>query len=761
MQPKRQNNQKMRKSLSAIALSLVLLMLCTSVAAGPVDVRVSRRQLSATEIEVVFTAAIAPGWHIYAPDCPPGGPNPATLTTEKAVGAKAVGGLKASGNARSLFDPVFGMQVKYFEGQAVFAQRYRITSPAYAVKGYLEYSACDERSCMPPTTVDFELKPDQKQAPASAPSPTAAAKKENGKAKDTTLSNPPSSEERTSKTATNDSLSNPPSLGEGSGVGTPSLGEGKGVGSPSSEQGLGVGSPSSGMGSGVGTSTPASNDSLSNPPSLGEGLGVGTPSLGEGLGVGSPSSEQGSGVGLPSTFLMGFLGGLVALLTPCVWPVIPMTVSFFLRRSKDKRGRAIRDAATYGAAIIVIYMALALLFTALFGPEKLNAMATNAPLNIVFTLLLVVFAMSLMGWFELSLPSSWANKVDSKATTTGGVLSIFLMAFTLAIVSFSCTCPIVGLLLVDFATSGQWIAPVVGMFGFALALALPFTLFALFPSWLKKAPKSGAWMNQLKVTLAFIELAFACKFFSVADLAYGWQLMSRDAFLAIWITLFGALGLYLMGLFNFQSDGDEPKARPVLSIMGGMVSLAFAIYMVPGLWGAPCKAVSAFAPPMTTQQFSLTKHQQVTARYTSYDEARAAAAAQGKPLLIDFTGYGCVNCRKMEASVWTDDEVASLLTDDYVLVSLYVDDRKKLDKSVTVTGSDGKTTTLRTVGDRWSHLQQTRFGQLTQPLYVAISPDGQLLAKPMGFTESAKDFADWLRKGLKAYRTSTANNQQP
>ena len=707
----------MRKNLSAIALSLVLLMLCTSVAAGPVDVRVSRRQLSATEIEVVFTAAIAPGWHIYAPDCPPGGPNPATLTTEKAVGAKAVGGLKASGNARSLFDPVFGMQVKYFEGQAVFAQRYRITSPAYAVKGYLEYSACDERSCMPPTTVDFELKPDHKQAAASAPSPTAAAKKESGKTKDTTQSNPPSLGEGTISPASIDTQSNPPSLGEGSGVG----------------------SPSSGMGLGVGTSTPATIDSLSNPPSLGEGSGVGT----------------------PYTFLMGFLGGLVALLTPCVWPVIPMTVSFFLRRSKDKRGRAIRDAATYGAAIIVIYMALALLFTALFGPEKLNAMATNAPLNIVFTLLLVVFAMSLMGWFELSLPSSWANKVDSKATATGGVLSIFLMAFTLAIVSFSCTCPIVGLLLVDFATSGQWIAPVVGMFGFALALALPFTLFALFPSWLKKAPKSGAWMNQLKVTLAFIELAFACKFFSVADLAYGWQLMSRDAFLAIWITLFGALGLYLMGLFNFQSDGDEPKARPVLSIMGGMVSLAFAIYMVPGLWGAPCKAVSAFAPPMTTQQFSLTKHQQVTARYTSYDEARAAAAAQGKPLLIDFTGYGCVNCRKMEASVWTDDEVASLLTDDYVLVSLYVDDRKKLDKPVTVTGSDGKTTTLRTVGDRWSHLQQTRFGQLTQPLYVAISPDGQLLAKPMGFTESPQGFADWLRKGLKAYRTSTANNQQP
>ena len=699
-------------------------MLCTSVAAGPVDVRVSRRQLSATEIEVVFTAAIAPGWHIYAPDCPPGGPNPATLTTEKAVGAKAVGGLKASGNARSLFDPVFGMQVKYFEGQAVFAQRYRITSPAYAVKGYLEYSACDERSCMPPTTVDFELKPDHKQAAASAPSPTASTKKENGKAPATPPTAPPSVGVDTGKQATSDTLPSSTSLGEGA-------------------------------------RKTASIDSLSNPPSLGEGLGVGSPSSEQGSGVGSPSSEQGLGVGLISTFLMGFLGGLVALLTPCVWPVIPMTVSFFLRRSKDKRGRAIRDAATYGAAIIVIYMALALLFTALFGPEKLNAMATNAPLNIVFTLLLVVFAMSLMGWFELSLPSSWANKVDSKATTTGGVLSIFLMAFTLAIVSFSCTCPIVGLLLVDFATSGQWIAPVVGMFGFALALALPFTLFALFPSWLKKAPKSGAWMNQLKVTLAFIELAFACKFFSVADLAYGWQLMSRDAFLAIWITLFGALGLYLMGLFNFQSDGDEPKARPVLSIMGGMVSLAFAIYMVPGLWGAPCKAVSAFAPPMTTQQFSLTKHQQVTARYTSYDEARAAAAAQGKPLLIDFTGYGCVNCRKMEASVWTDDEVASLLTDDYVLVSLYVDDRKKLDKPVTVTGSDGKTTTLRTVGDRWSHLQQTRFGQLTQPLYVAISPDGQLLAKPMGFTESAQDFADWLRKGLKAYRTSTANNQQP
>lgn len=466
------------------------------------------------------------------------------------------------------------------------------------------------------------------------------------------------------------------------------------------------------------------------------------------------SSDAAQGHSWLYLFAMGLLGGLLALFTPCVWPIIPMTVSFFLKRAKDNRGRGIRDAVTYGISIVVIYLALGLIVTAIFGPQKLNELSTNAPFNIFFFVLLVVFALSFFGWFELRLPSSWGNKVDSKANTTTGLLSIFLMAFTLVLVSFSCTAPVVGLLLVQTATSGNIVGPAMGMLGFALALALPFTLFALFPSWIKKAPKSGSWMNILKVTLGFIELAFALKFLSVADLAYGWRILDREVFLSLWIVIFGCLGLYLLGFLKFQSDtegGEERKPMPVLCIMLGMVSLAFTVYMIPGLWGAPCKAVSAFAPPMYTQDFNLNE-KEVRAAYTNYEEGMAAAAAAGKPVLLDFTGFGCVNCRKMEAAVWTDPRVASLLTDDYVLISLYVDDKTPLARPDTVANPDGSRRVLRTIGDRWSFLQVHKFGSMAQPLYVAVDAQGQPLTGSFAYREDVPAYIDFLKSGLDRYK---------
>ena len=450
-------------------------------------------------------------------------------------------------------------------------------------------------------------------------------------------------------------------------------------------------------------------------------------------------------------FFMGFVGGLLALFTPCVWPIIPMTVSFFLKRTKD-RSKGMRDAITYGVAIIVIFLSLGLIVTAVSDPHKLNALATSAVFNIFFFLLLVVFALSFFGWFELRLPESWGNKMDSKASSTTGLLSIFLMALTLVLVSFSCTAPIVGFLLVQTATSGNWVGPAIGMFGFALALALPFTLFALFPSWLKQAPKSGSWMNTIKVTLGFIELAFSLKFLSVADLAYGWHILDREVFLSLWIVIFGMLGLYLIGKLKFQTDmiGGGNKPMPVVCIMLGMISLAFTVYMIPGLWGAPVKAVSAFAPPISTQDFNLNQ-KEVHAAYTNYEEGMAAAKAQGKPAFVDFTGFGCVNCRKMEAAVWTDPTVAKMLTDDYVLISLFVDDKTPLKEPIVVK-DNGKERTLRTVGDKWSYLQSSKFGANTQPFYVPLDSNGKPLAGSYSYKEDVAKYLDFLKKGLEKYK---------
>ena len=447
-------------------------------------------------------------------------------------------------------------------------------------------------------------------------------------------------------------------------------------------------------------------------------------------------------------FFAGLIGGFLALLTPCVWPIIPMTVSFFLKRNKE-RSKAIREAVTYGISIVVIYVVLGLVVTLLFGASALNALSTNAVFNIFFCLLLVVFAASFFGAFEITLPSSWSNKIDAKSENTSGMLSIFLMAFTLTLVSFSCTGPIIGFLLVAVSTQGSILAPTIGMLGFAIALAIPFTLFAMFPSLLKSAPKSGGWMNVVKVVLGFIELAFALKFLSVADLAYGWHILDRETFLALWIVIFGLLGVYLLGWLKFPHD-DEGNRTNVPQFFLAMISLAFAIYMIPGLWGAPLKAISAFAPPMNTQDFNLYKAS-VEAKYHDYEAGMAAAKAEGKPVIIDFTGFGCVNCRKMEAAVWTDPKVANMLNEKYVLISLYVDDKTPLAEPMTVT-ENGQQRTLRTVGDKWSYLQRVKFGANTQPFYVLIDNEGKPLAGSRSYDEDINAYIDYLQTGIDNYK---------
>lgn len=674
--------------------ALLMLFNLTALAQMPVHFSVKQNQVSPTEVDVIFTAKIDAGWHVYSPNLGADGPTEAKVFTEKSEGAQAVGKLIAKGSEKNVFDNAFQMKLRYYENNVTFVQKYKITGKTYNIAGYLEYGACNDEMCMPPGNVEFNYKGN---GPADAPQPVAEAEKnEEAEAGDlATLTDSASSAVLVDTT-----------LSDSAAV------------------------------AGVSSADVNPND-------------LWKPVINELKAFSNGQNTESRS--LIYIFLMGIVGGLVALLTPCVWPIIPMTVSFFLKRAKDDKKKGIRDAITYGISIIVIYMGLAAVITAIFGPQKLNELATNAPFNIFFFLLLVVFALSFFGWFELSLPSSWGNAVDNKAASTTGLLSIFLMAFTLSLVSFSCTAPVVGLLLVQAATSGDWVAPTVGMFGFALALALPFSLFAMFPTWLKQAPKSGAWMNMIKVVLGFIELAFALKFFSVADLAYGWHLLDRETFLALWIVIFGLLGMYLIGRLKFPHDDPSQTAMPVPAIMLGMISLAFTVYMVPGLWGAPLKAISAFAPPINTQDFNL-HHQEVEAKYTDYETGMRAAAQAGKPVLLDFTGFGCVNCRKMEGSVWTDAKVAEKLNKDYILISLYVDDKTPLKEQVKVKDVNGNPRTLRTVGDKWSYLQQTKFGYLAQPFYVTVDNAGNPLSGSFTYKEDIPAYLDFLDKGLENYK---------
>ena len=678
-------------------LSICLLLIAVVAQAQiqePVKFKSELKTLAAGEAEIVFTATIDKGWHVYSTDLGDGGPISATFNVEKISGATVVGKLQPKGKEIASYDKLFEMNVRYFESTAQFVQKLKLTGGDYKIEGFLEYGACNDENCLPPTQVEFNF-----SGKAEAAKGTAAAtpaEKVTAPAEETKPETQPVSQTETS-------------------ADTASTGIIGGADGPTDINVAGN----------IDLWKPVIND---------------LQSYGE-----TTSQEDMSWFYI---FITGFLGGLLALFTPCVWPIIPMTVSFFLKRSKDKK-KGIRDAWTYGASIVVIYVTLGLAITLIFGASALNALSTNAVFNILFCLMLVVFAASFFGAFELTLPSKWSNAVDSKAEATSGLLSIFLMAFTLSLVSFSCTGPIIGFLLVQVSTTGSVVAPAIGMLGFAIALALPFTLFALFPSWLKSMPKSGGWMNVIKVTLGFLELAFALKFLSVADLAYGWRILDRETFLALWIVLFALLGFYLLGKIKFPHDDDDTKVGVGRFFMA-LFSLAFAVYMVPGLWGAPLKAVSAFAPPMQTQDFNLYNNE-VHAKFDDYDLGMEYARQHGKPVMLDFTGYGCVNCRKMELAVWTNPKVSDIINNDYVLITLYVDNKTPLPSPVKIV-ENGTERTLRTVGDKWSYLQRVKFGANAQPFYVLIDNEGKPLNKSYSYDEDIPKYIEFLQTGLENYK---------
>ena len=674
--------------MKKLLFPFVLLLFAVAVQAqiqDPVKFNSELKILAADEAEVVFTAAIDKGWHVYSTDLGDGGPISATFNVEKIFGAEVVGKLKPVGKEISTFDKLFEMKVRYFENMAQFVQKLKLTGGAYQIEGYLEYGACNDENCLPPTQVPFKF----------SGKAEGAAKEAAAAAAETKAEEQPAKQEAVSGTA--------PVAAIGGADGPTEIN--------------------------VADKADLWKPVISELQSLGE----------------TTSQEDMSWIYI---FITGFAGGLLALFTPCVWPIIPMTVSFFLKRSKDKK-KGIRDAWTYGASIVVIYVTLGLAITLVFGASALNALSTNAVFNILFCLMLVVFAASFFGAFEITLPSKWSTAVDSKAEATSGLLSIFLMAFTLSLVSFSCTGPIIGFLLVQVSTTGSVVAPAIGMLGFAIALALPFTLFALFPSWLKSMPKSGGWMNIIKVTLGFLELAFALKFLSVADLAYGWRILDRETFLTLWIVLFVLLGFYLLGKIKFPHDDDDTKVSVPRFFMA-LASLAFAVYMVPGLWGAPLKAVSAFAPPMQTQDFNLYNNE-VHAKFDDYDLGMEYARQHGKPVMLDFTGYGCVNCRKMELAVWTNPKVSDIINNDYVLITLYVDNKTPLPSPVKIV-ENGTERTLRTVGDKWSYLQRVKFGANAQPFYVLIDNEGKPLNKSYSYDEDIPKYIEFLQTGLENYK---------
>ena len=662
------------KKLLTILIGLTAVLTAAAQMQDPIHFHSELKRISDTEAELLFQATIDAGWHVYSTGLGNNGPISATFHADRMEGAQTVGSLKARGKEVKQFDKMFGMEVRYFEQAVTFVQKIRFTQPRYDISCYIEYGACSDAMCLPPSSA--ELKTSGKGIEVKEPAKT-----------DTSLiaqPQPVTSEKDTVLASKKDSI-------------------------------------------------------LAN-------KDLWQPVVKELQAFGNKDITD-TEISWWIIFFEGLLGGFLALFTPCVWPIIPMTVSFFLKRNKEQT-KAIREATTYGLSIVVIYVLLGLAVTLLFGASALNALSTNAVFNIFFALLLVVFAASFFGAFELTLPSAWTNKIDQKSESTTGLLSIFLMAFTLALVSFSCTGPIIGFLLVAVSTQGSILAPTIGMLGFAIALAIPFTLFALFPSLLKSAPKSGGWMNTIKVVLGFIELAFALKFLSVADLAYGWHLLDREVFLSLWIVIFGLLSAYLLGWIRFPHD-DEGHRTNVPQFFLALASLAFTIYMVPGLWGAPCKAISAFTPPMNTQDFNLYQGS-VEARFTDYEQGMAAAQAEGKPVIIDFTGFGCVNCRKMEAAVWSDPQVADILNNQYVLISLYVDDKTPLPQPIEI-AENGQQRTLRTVGDKWSYLQRTKFGANAQPFYVLLDNEGHPLAPSRSYDEDIAAYLQFLRQGLSRY----------
>ena len=688
----------LRPSLSAVrrfVLSLSVLLLGMGLNAQVIRDAVtwsrSVEDKSPTEKVLVFTATVKDPWHLYGTELPKGGPTPTHLLVDKIEGAELVGGLTSTQKPIEKYDPNFEMTLRFFSGKVTFRQKIRITDPKkFAFVGAIRYMACNDEQCLPPANWEFTVQP-----------------KELGKLGDAAATKLTEETPATTEaTAT--------SLGE-----------------PSAD-------------------SVASVDTLSVAPQDTAALAssdLWAPVIPELKAYGDKALNQAEG-SLWMLLVGGFLGGLVALVTPCVWPMIPMTVSFFLKRSSDRK-KGIRDALLYGIGIIVIYVSLGLIVSAVFGSDALNNLATNAIFNVAFFILLVIFAISFFGAFELVLPASWTAKMDAKADSASGFISIFFMAFTLALVSFSCTGPIIGTLLVQAATSSSgMLAPAVGMLGFALALALPFTLFAIFPNLLQSMPKSGGWMNSVKVVLAFIELALALKFLSIADLAYGWRILDREVFLSLWIVIAILLGLYLLGKIRFPHDAPQEKT-PIPALFLAIISFSFAVYMMPGLVGAPLRAISAFAPPLRTQDLNL-YNGEVHAKFDDYDAGMAYARQVGKPVMIDFSGYGCVNCRKMEASVWIDPNVKHMLEEDYVLITLMVDEKAPLKEPIEIM-ENGEKVKLRTVGDKWSYFQRMKFGANAQPFYVLLDHQGKPLAPSYAFNEDVSAYLNFLKSGLSEF----------
>lgn len=659
--------------------------------AGPLSWKFKIEDKGGGEVELIGEVSIASGWSIYDISIPEGGPNPTSIEIDKISGATKIGNFKSvNSKAKTKFDEMFGMTLSTYSGKAAFAQRLKITDKAkFAVEGAIRSQACNDEQCTPPNRYEFSFS--GKDLPATL-STTSSGKEDQKSAISIEASDKietaPDTAYPTAQVATIDTVS---------------------------------------------TTTSGESD-------------LWTPVIKELEVFGAEGSIANKTYA--EIFIFGFLGGLIALLTPCVWPIIPMTVSFFLKRNKKSKGKAISEALMYGFAIIAIYLTLGLLVTALFGAGALNKMATDATFNIIFFLLLVVFAASFFGAFEMVLPASWTNKMDSKADSTSGIISIFFMAFTLVLVSFSCTGPIIGTLIVQAAASGEAIAPAVGMFGFALALAIPFALFAIFPSWLNNVPKSGGWLNSVKVVLGFLELALALKFLSVADLTKHWGILDREVFLVLWIIIFTLLGLYLLGKIKFKHDSDT-KYVSVTRLFLAIVSLSFAVYMVPGLWGAPLKAISAFAPPPSTQDFNLYTGS-VHAKFTDYEEGMEYARRHNKPVLIDFSGWGCVNCREMETYVWIDPRVKNILENDYVLITLMVDDRELLPEVIEVE-KNGKKMKLKTVGDKWAYLQEHKFGFASQPYYVTLNSEGKPIGPSFAYDRNIDNYLTFLKTGLQNF----------
>lgn len=681
----------MKRFVSLLMLTFMALAVQAQILT-PVKWKIQLEDSGTAEKTLVFSATLDAGWHLYDMNLPEGGPISTSFSFENLTGAKAVGTPVASKEATKVFDEQFQMELRWFAGEVTFRQKIEVTDPQkFQAEGYVEYMACNDENCLPPDQEEFSF--GKKDIDVEKTLAALSSKGEEPKAEpqDTVTPEEPAEVEASTSATPEYVPEEEPQVYQSEDLWMPVIDELKAFGDE------------------------------------------------------TISATDTSWLFI---FFAGFAGGLIALLTPCVWPMIPMTVSFFLKRTKDRK-KAIRDAIMYGISIIVIYLVLGLLITGIFGASALNDLSTNAIFNIIFFLLLVLFAVSFFGAFELVLPASWTNKLDSKADSTTGIISIFFMSFTLVLVSFSCTGPIIGTLLVQAATMGAAIGPAVGMFGFALALSIPFSLFAIFPNLLQSMPKSGGWLNSVKVVLGFLELALALKFLSVADLAYGWRLLDRETFLVLWIVIFALLGFYLLGKLKFSHDSDL-KYVSVPRLFMAIISFAFAVYMVPGLWGAPLKSISAFAPPLYTQDFSL-YDDEVHAAFDDYEAGMAYAKQHNKPVMIDFSGYGCVNCRKMEASVWTDSRVKDILENDYVLITLMVDDKTKLPEPIRIQ-ENGKTRTLRTIGDKWSYLQRSKFGANAQPFYILLDNEGKPLAPSYAFDEDVDKYIQFLERGLKEFK---------